>query len=352
MNIKSIKLELFIDVIRYLNNYLYYEKYKIIIKEFEEIESEYDKNIFFKAGQLLTMFYIFNIEGLDAENIKYKKGTFYIKNLFNINSFIDYEDNHCIAIAKNIIRQSVYSKEFLPSNITYISLTEIKDIEEGFINLYKIMIKEKSDLINIIRSHGELKIFTDIIKKINMLNYKDLHRQLEIIRYRFVHQYRNYAILKNENNKKQFEKKCLEVADKLIESSIIGIHNRDIEITWIGYIKNKIVPIEYKNIYIALFFTYLSERTDKSYYLASAIQAIRPVIRNFDFNYNNVNHKEFIIELNVFTILNKTIQDKVLSDFIENNYEVFTEYKKEINWLIPKDVLVDKVIKIINKIIL
>lgn len=353
MRSEDIIIKGFIQIIDHLNKNKFTEDKKLIVYPMSRKTEEYNDNIFFNSGQLLAMFYIFNVNGISRGDIDYSDGKFFIKNLFkkkNINNNID---SGCISIAENIINASVYYKEFLPCWIEVNTNGECKAIEDGFVETYTDLLNEKILLIKMIEEYQNEIFFSDVINKLKILNYNDLIRQSRLIKLRLGYNYCNKIFNEkiNDYNKDEFIDISCRIADELIEGSIIGVYDNEIEITWLQYLKNEIVTLTDKNIYVSLFLSYLSKNTNNKYYLQSAIQAIKPAIRSLNLEFYNKEEREYNYILNAMYYLNNMIYIGPLKSFIDSNDNIFKCYK-DIDEKVIMETLLNEALKIINKIII
>lgn len=303
-----------------LLSYKFYEKYK------------YDDLLFFKSGQLLFLFYIFNINYLERNKIKYNNNIFYVLDLFNSEYLIeDLSIYDCESIAWDFINHSAYNINFLPVEVTYITNNQILEIQSGFRLAYDILLKEKIDILNTLESSENTIFFTNLIKNLKLLNQNDLDKQLKFINIRYKNQYNLENPLSNDYLEyHEFIKSQKKFTPNLIQNAIIGIDNGDFAVTWMGFIENKVIPLGYRNIYIALYLGYLSNNIDNKHYLQSCIQAVNTSIKDFNLNKKKLLKPSKKIELSkilyVFYILNKLISYERLNSFILENKSLFTSY--------------------------
>lgn len=391
MKNNDIMISVFMDIIEYLNRTNLLEKNILVVKSFIREDSKRDNNIFFKSGQLLAMFYLFNEDTLRREDINYRDGIFYIKNMFNrkvelntsnnrsndsfnnsfnedinddLNNELNYINNEaknnsgnsCINIAEKIINTSVYKKEFLLKGIEVSKKEEGKSIELGFIQVYNYLLGEKFSLIKIIEKYGHDDILGEVINRLKILNKNDLNRQLTLIKLRLGCNYCTMVFNKEITgyDKDKFIKLSCKIADELIQSSIIGVYNNDIELTWLRYSKNNIIPMAEKNIYVSLFLSYLSKNTSNKYYLQPAIQSIKPAIRALALRFSgerSLKRVDLKYEqtLSTFYYVNTIVYIDELKNFIDDNKKLFKSFNKE---NIDKSNLLNESLKIINQIII
>lgn len=354
MNNENILFKSFIDIIDYLNKTKFSLDKKLIVKNTFKNEFIYDNFIFFNLGQLLSLFYLFNINTLNRKNITYVNRTFFIKDLFNKKDIINTIDSDCMFIAQNIIDKSVYNIEFLPSELKINNNYEYNYIKSGFIETYTALLNNKIYLTKLLQNYNNEELFTNTINNLRSLNYNDLNKQIKLLDIKLKNNYSNYNSKKEEFvcskiNSRDFIDLGCHIADDLIENSIIGIHNNDIEITWIGYIDENIQPLFYKNIYISLFLSYLYQNTDKKYYLQASIQSLNPALRYLNYNEKDENHLSI---LNSLYTLNSILDIPALNNFINLNssllkkYNINSSHKNNMN-----KYLLDISIKTINNII-
>lgn len=355
MNKENILFKAFVDIINYLNETKSSLDKKLLIKNKFKNEFIYDNFIFFNLGQLLSIFYLFNINNLIRKDITYSNGTFFIKDLFNKKTIVNTMDSDCMLIAQNIIDKSIYNKEFLPDQIKINNYYEYNDIKSGFVETYTNLLNNKIYLTKLLQNYNNENLLIDIIDNLRSLNYNDLNRQIKLLDIKFKNDYSNFDSKKEEfiyseiNSKNFIDLGCY-IADDLIENSIIGIHNNDIEITWIGYIDNNIQPLFYRNIYVSLFLSYLYQNTDKKYYLQASIQALKPALRYLN-NYNKKDEHYLNILKSLYT-LNSMLDITTLKNFINLNSRLLKKYN--ISSSSPKNIdkyLLDISIKTISNII-
>lgn len=345
MNNKNSRLNAFTDIIIFINNLTQPPHSKLQVNLDITKDFSYDLNFFFNSGKLLALLYLFNINNLSKSDISYHKGTFYIKNPFDKVQYNTLLKSDCINIAKNIISNSVYYKEFFPPEILYVSSKNYENIENGFKSQYTLLLKNKLSLIKLIKNYEMDAYLSQVINNLNMLNYNDLNRQLTLLQIRFKKNINGIA------NNPDLTSNVYSIADSLIENSIIGIYKNEIEITWIRYSKKQIKPLNQNNIYISFFFAYLSKEEDNKYYLQLALQALPPAVRYFSVNVNKQPraYNDFIY---IIYFLNSITNSSVIKDFITANNINLSKNDNMVYDYNFEDNLFTSSIKWINKLVL
>ena len=311
--------------------------------ELKNTHLHYNDKFFYSSGQILFLFYIFNINCLYGKNIE---------NLI-------LQDTRSDSIAKNYIANSIYTINYLPKEIDNINDSQLTLIKKGFSVAYNSILSEKTTVIEFIENNDTLENNLKLITNVRALNYNDLNIQLQLIDIRYKNIYVNILFqdlqnLKDLNIDKIIDL-CCPYAEILIQNSLLGIYNNSMERTWIGFINKEIKPIGYYNIYISLFLSYLGKISSKDYYINVAKEAIKPAIRDISYN---ISYIKDINNINAtFYIVNNIIKSKYLNDYINSNMVSNLYFKKELDNIINNNTLLrnyifSSSINILNKIIL
>lgn len=316
---------------------------------------KYDSMLFFKAGQLLFLLYIFNINNLKRKEISYNDCTFYILDLFNKEFFIDdLTSFDCESIAYNFIKNSVYRINFLPIKVTTVNDDRLLELKNGFTFSYNVLLNEKITILNTLENSDNKLIFTNLIRNLKLLNPNDLNKQLKIITIRYKNKYIQEDFQKLSCDAllsyDEFIRLQSNFTPNLIQNAIIGVNDNDFSLTWVGFIDNTLIPLGYRNIYIALFLGYLSVVLNNTHYFQCCIQAINTSIKNFDINKNNLLQSNKKAELSKilksFHLLSQLISYEKLTAFILDNKNLIDYFKiKSININIKTDNFINNYLK-------
>ncbi len=317
-------------LVNFINNRIYRFNLEVSIVNNKDIVSKFNSDIFFKSGQLLMFFYIVNINNKSRGNIKYNNSKFYIYLPLNSTSK-DYMNNTTSEdIINDLIEKSTYNEEFLPIELGSIIEEDLMEIENGFELMYKIFINEKMNLINYLNEYNIEDNYSNLIKDIKLLNPHDLEIQLKLIRLKFENK-----LIKNElieklincrENHDDFIEHSKMVLDLLIKNAIIALDNNKMQLMWMGYINKKLEPIKYRNIYLAILFSYIGKKTSEKYYLQIAKQSINPLLivsKDLKGNYKSMLDNEYYEVLKLLYLLNNYIEFRELNIFIEENKDLF-----------------------------
>lgn len=295
-----------------------------------DFESEFDCDIFFKAGQLLMFLYVLNIKNVSRENIKYRNNKFYIYMPINNSNEINIKKITAENIIINLIDKSTYNQEFLPEYLENINKENLFQIERGFELTYKLFIDEKINLINFLNKYVIKNSYINLIENIQLLNPHDLNIQLKFIRLKFQRELITIKSLKKlisqKNNHANFIESSRNVLDILIKNSIISLDENGIELMWIGYTNNKLEPTRYKNIYIAILLSYIGKTMSEKYYLQAAKQSLNPLLMDLvdsTIDYKKICGNEYYDVLKLLFLLNNYIEFEELDNFIEKNPSLF-----------------------------
>lgn len=287
-------------------------------------EYEEDSDIFFKAGQLIMFLYIFSINGLSKKDINYKNGTFQL-NLKNEN----FTQKFCLntdsnSIAYDIIRNSVFTKECFPSGLDTESIRITENFNSfigGFQMCYQTFLDEKINLIDFLNNMDLNTICFNLIKNIKILTPQDCRKQIHFL------EIKNNMFKTNDNDistlvlvkddYSSFLDKSVEILDNVIQNSIIGINSSgDMEISWIRHLNTDLFPLGKDNIYLALYFSYISKLTSNSYYYQSAKSSVMPLLKM-----NSLALDEDIVK--AMYLLNSYMDFNELKTFINENNDIF-----------------------------
>lgn len=323
---------------------------KVSVTNTKEIVSKVDNNMFYEAGKLLMVFFIVNINNLQRKNIKYAKETLYI-----IDSPVNKIAENYIKkptsenIIADIILKSTYNKEVLPIEVASVTRENLDELKKGFELVYKTIINEKINLMNFLEECGPKNIHSNLIKDIKLLSPHDLKVQLQFIELKY-----SKNLIQNEllgkvicckDNYDEFISASTEFLDLLIENATIGFGENGLELMWIGYIDERLEAIEYKNIYIAIFFEYIGKVTGNKYYLQATKHSINPLLSYIN-NLNDDEEKliyndEYYEMLKLLYLLNDSMKlDYIeLNKAIQKNTKLFAsmDLKDGINYNSNKD---------------
>lgn len=287
-------------------------------------EYEEDADIFFKAGQLMMFLYIFSINGLSQKDINYKNGTFQL-NLKPENFTQKFCMNtDCSSIAWDIIRNSVFTKECFPLGLDAESIRITENFNSfigGFQICYQAFLDEKIKLIDFLNNKNLDTECFNVIKNIKILTPKDCEKQIRFLEIKNKMLKTNdkdistLALVKDDYS--SFLNKSMETLDNVIENSIIGINSSgDMETAWIRYLNTDLCPLGKDNIYLTVYFSYISKLTSSSYYYESARSSVIPLLKM-----NSLQLDEDIIK--TMYLLNSYMNFNELKTFVNENNHMF-----------------------------
>lgn len=308
-----------------------------------------EKSFYLKAGKILGVLYLLNITNLKKENIIAFGEEIVILNFNVVSKKKASHSFFCDEIANTIIKKSAYNIEFLPKDKPTLNDCYINFIKCGFEEVYKLVLEKKLDLIKFLNDNTIDKeyILAPIIANIQMLNNKDLKRQLSFIDAKFLRKFdynNNISFSNNELNVELDRENLLKVAfsigDYVIEKGIIGFKDSSIERTWIDVLESMEVSTVGNNFYegnsgISLFLAYLGVISNKSYFVDAALESMKTVIRYLDSidDKSNISLGAFKGISGIFYTLSKLYKvtgDDSLKDLIKDNIYIFnrlTSYK-------------------------
>lgn len=318
-----------------LVNYLNYlrDQKKLIINKNKNIETKVDEEMFFHSGKLLAILLILKEVNFSRHNIKYRNKMFFIQKAEYNKNLLNKKIVTSKNIIEDIIKNSVYNIEFLPYEIRNINFKNVYEIKRGFICEYKILIKNKIKLTQLLEKE---KNYDYVIEALKLLNPKDLNFQSRLIELRFginFNRCRQISKIREEIvNKNIFTDFCKRYIDKYINYGIIGIGKYGMELMWIAYYNKKLGPLNYRNIYMSLLLAYLGDKECNKYYLQSANYAINSVL-----SYADEYKSELKKYIDVLELLNKYLKNKNLNLYIRSNLkrkvaenEYIIDYNKKI----------------------
>lgn len=289
--------------------------------------SDLNDNIFFQAGQLLMFFYIFNIQNLKRNNIKYFNNTFYINDLL-FSQIDEIHTNHITSedIINYMIENSIFTKEVLPLNILDINDVNLNILKEGFKLTYETLIDEKINILHFLNNNLPKNQYPYLFNTLKILSPHDLSIQLEFINLKYRKCISKNKILidllNTSNDYFTFIQTATKYLDIFTQNAFIGSGDYGIELMWIGFINNRLQPIKEKNIYISLLFAYIGKLTDNTYYIQTAKHAIHPLLKYLDFK-NKLSKEDANELIHLLYLLNFYIHFDTLNKFITDNNNLF-----------------------------
>lgn len=353
---KKYSIKILLLVLEYIKSKNKQIKLSIKSSSNEDIEGFINEDIFFEFGQLLMLFYVFNLDNICKKNIKYSNNTFYInEKVIEVkirNELLSSSED----IVNFIIDKSVYKKILTLGELKYVNKEHLKDIQDGFKTAYDILIDMKFQLINYIKSFK--CDLSDVIENINFLNPNDLELQIKLIEISLS----NYYSPNKVNDSKRFIEDNIsyasEVLDKYIDKAIYGIGSYGIELMWIGKFDKTIKPTIGINIYVSVLLAYIGEVKEDRYYIQAAKYSINPLLKYLDKKKKNISevkeNKEFIDLLTLLYLLNSYIDFSELDKFIKENLELFSlvrsKDKTKYDLKIEENILEDIKYKALDKI--
>lgn len=254
-----------------------------------------EEKFYLKCGELLALLYILNITNIKKENIIVIGENPVVTNFETITPIEPIKSLFCDEIATAILESSIYNMSFFEIFDKNLMEEEIDYIKEGFELVYNIVLQNKVELITLLKENIDSNYnLVSIIAKIQVLNNKDLKRQISFIDAKFLkrNNYNNKIKFSNDDFLAKLDRGAIldvatNIGDYIIERGIIGYKDSRIERTWISVLENGRVSIIGNNLYegnngIALFLAFLGAISKKEYFVESALEALEPVIRDIE----------------------------------------------------------------------
>ena len=320
--------DIFLLLFQFLNKNTTHFNFRLSFQAQQNKSNIVNSDLYYDSGELLMLFYVFNLSNLEPTNIAFSNNTFYFNKQLNLQKT---ESSITLMTSENIIndiiRKSVYFKESLPKAYLNTSSKDLTYLKNGFENAYNSFITNKMDIIEYLSSLGIKNQYPHLFNKLKILNPQDLSMQLHFIDLKYTNTIPKNIVNRNisiyEDNLNSFFIDNLYYLDLLIKNGIIGSGENGLEIMWLGYLKDTIQPIKEKNIYIALLFVYASRLAKNKYYLESAKNCINPVLQYIKNNIKLYTSESSII-IKLLYALNYMINFDNLNKFIQDNPEPFS----------------------------
>jgi lantibiotic modifying enzyme len=258
----------------------------------EDVSEDNFRSFYLRSGELLALLYVLNIKSLDEKSIISvgQCPVVVTSNIeFNTKAFgpLFYANE----IARTIMDNSVYKLKFLPNNKLPLKEEYVGYIKQGFSIIYDIAVKNKSELLSLINKFTENENLFIVLSRVQNLSLGDMRNQLFFIQGRFSSSstYKTYidfseCTIPSSIDKERLMSMACKIGDHIIERSIIGYKDSEIERTWIDTMGNGIVAPMDSSLYsgnsgVALFLAYLGAITNKPYFISATMEAMEPVIR-------------------------------------------------------------------------